>query len=230
LADYWTHEALREHASIAAFARFVLQCLSLGAPAELVTAAQAACAEETEHARIAFGLASAYAGALIEPGPLDITNALDGSELCRIAITTAQEGCIAETISSLIAHAAADAAEDPVVADALQRIAEQETAHALLAWRFLAWVLNDAGADLFTEIGAVFAAAERYVGVGPVTALAGDAVAMRAHGYLTAAERREMARQGLHAVVAPAFANLRSRMPFTTPKAPPSPPRASCRA
>src|SRR5262249_9765660 len=51
LARAWSEIALMEHASIAAFARFVLQLTSLGAPPELVEASNAALADETRHAR-----------------------------------------------------------------------------------------------------------------------------------------------------------------------------------
>ena len=62
LADEWTRVALMEHASIAAFARFTLQLLALGAPAHLVEGSNAAMIDETNHAKLAFGIASAYAG------------------------------------------------------------------------------------------------------------------------------------------------------------------------
>jgi hypothetical protein len=46
LAKHWTEVALMAHASIAAFARFSLDALSLGAPPELLDAAHAACARD----------------------------------------------------------------------------------------------------------------------------------------------------------------------------------------
>jgi hypothetical protein len=42
-----------------------------------VQGAQRACADEIEHARIAFGLASAYADRPMGPGGLDVRGALD---------------------------------------------------------------------------------------------------------------------------------------------------------
>jgi hypothetical protein len=70
LGAHWTELGLMEHASVAAFARFVLQLLSIGAPASLVASATAALGDETEHARLCFGIASAYAGRSIGPGAL----------------------------------------------------------------------------------------------------------------------------------------------------------------
>ncbi|MFN7146774.1 MAG: hypothetical protein ACK4YP_23575, partial [Myxococcota bacterium] len=68
LAEAWTRDALIEHASVAAFARFALELLAVGAPADLVDAAHAAARDEVRHARLAFALAEAYAGAPVAPG------------------------------------------------------------------------------------------------------------------------------------------------------------------
>ena len=57
LAESWTRIALMEHASIAAFARFTLQLMSLGAPAALVERATAAMADEIKHAKACFAVA-----------------------------------------------------------------------------------------------------------------------------------------------------------------------------
>src|SRR5690606_26260413 len=51
LAAHFTHMGLMEHASVAAFARFTLQLLSLGAPAALIEASNQALIDETRHAR-----------------------------------------------------------------------------------------------------------------------------------------------------------------------------------
>ncbi|MEO6598422.1 MAG: hypothetical protein ABIQ16_01020, partial [Polyangiaceae bacterium] len=56
LAAHWARLGQMEHASIAAFARFSLQLLSLGAPAELVEACNRALVDETAHTRLCFAL------------------------------------------------------------------------------------------------------------------------------------------------------------------------------
>ncbi len=55
-ARQWTETARLEHASIAAFARFVLQLMALGAPAELVAADVLAtiATDEARHAELAW--------------------------------------------------------------------------------------------------------------------------------------------------------------------------------
>lgn len=56
----WTTAARAEHASVASFARFTLQLLHLGAPADLVADAQQAGLDEVRHARLCFGVAVAW--------------------------------------------------------------------------------------------------------------------------------------------------------------------------
>src|SRR5205814_887725 len=76
--------ALMEHASIAAFARFSLELLSLGAPSSLVERASTAMADEIRHARDAFALAGGYLGHPVGPGPLDTADALTGRSALAI--------------------------------------------------------------------------------------------------------------------------------------------------
>jgi hypothetical protein len=209
LADFWGKEALFEHASIASFARFVLELLSVGAPAYLVRDAQRALAEEGDHARVSFGLASAYAGGTLGPTRLPIDGALRGSTtLTSMAVTTAAEGCVAETVSALLLLAARDAATDPVVQRELGRIADQEVEHAALAWRTVAWALDRGGEPLRRAVEAVFANAHGHVGLGATTQIAGDEQQMRAHGYVPPRERAAIARQALASVVLPAAQRL----------------------
>ena len=203
LADAWVREAQAEHASVASFSRFVLQLLAVGAPAELVTAAQRAIEEELLHARIGFGLASHYGRRPIGPGPLDIADSLGASDLRSIAKSVAREGAIAETVSAAIVQSAADIASEPSVKVVLKRIAGEELKHAELAWLFLRWALQkDPG--LKPELSAIFARARHHVGFGAVTPLAGDAEVMTRHGYLSVPERRAIAEQALSHIVAPA--------------------------
>jgi hypothetical protein len=209
LADVWTQDALTEHASVASFSRFVLQCLSLGAPADIVESAQQACADEIEHCRIAFGLASAYAGRPVGPGSLATRGALDDSlDPAAIACSVVREGCIAETVSAALVAVARDNARDPVVRAALDRMAEQECEHALLAWRYLRWALSRGDEQLARDVARIFARMEHYVGLGADTSRPAYAKDMRAHGYLPREERRRIARSVLIDVIRPAAQTL----------------------
>jgi hypothetical protein len=142
IAAHFAESGLMEHASIAAFARFSLQLLALGAPPELVSACTAAMVDETRHARLCFGLASRYAGRSIAPGPLDVTGALAAVTLRDVVELVVHEGCIGETAAALEATWAAEAATDPLVREVLQGIAEDEGRHAALAFQFVAWAVG----------------------------------------------------------------------------------------
>jgi hypothetical protein len=142
LAAHWTEIGLLEHASVAAFARFTLQLLSLGAPADLVEASQRATLDEVRHAELAFALASRYAGRSIGPGPLAMTGALDACSVDQILSTTVREGCVGETRAALEASHAAETCEDPVVRSVLETIAADEARHAELAWRVVRFIVT----------------------------------------------------------------------------------------
>lgn len=141
-AEHWTRMGQMEHASIAAFARFNLQLLALGAPPELLEASTRALADETAHAKLCFALASAYAGHAVGPGPLDITGSLAPIALAEVVDLVIDEGCYGETSAALTALEAADAASDPVIAAAYARIARDEQRHAELAFRFVRWAIE----------------------------------------------------------------------------------------
>jgi hypothetical protein len=134
---------LGEHASVAAFARFVLHLMSLAAPPELIHAAIRAMDDEVEHARLCFGLARRFTGEAKGPGRMDLSRLLvhqDTPEsILRAAIV---EGCIEETISARCAAVALDRTVDDAIRTALTRIVDDERRHADLAWQFAAWMLE----------------------------------------------------------------------------------------
>jgi len=149
LATAWEHAARMEHASIAAFARFSLQLLSLGAPAGLIERTNSALVDETRHARAAFALASAYRGRRLGPGPLSADGALDGgNDVASIVRLVIREGCAGETIAAVEAGEAEANAKDPVVRALLAGIANDESEHAELAWRTVRWALATFGGEV----------------------------------------------------------------------------------
>jgi hypothetical protein len=147
LAAHWARVGLMEHASIAAFARFTLHLLALGAPPDLVSASQRAIGDETEHARLAFSLASAYAGTQIGPGALAIDGSLDGFNVVDLVATLLREGCIGETVAAIEARDALENVGDPAVRTVLETIARDELRHAELAWRTLGWLVASGRAN-----------------------------------------------------------------------------------
>ena len=140
LSARWARIGQLEHASVASFARFAMQLLSLGAPPQLVLQTTAAMADETLHAKLAFGLASAYAGAPVGPGRLAVGDALSEGDLGAIVRTLVHEGCVGETVAAALAREERSRTMDPAVRTVLDRIAEDEERHAVLAWRALAGI------------------------------------------------------------------------------------------
>ncbi|HEV8548966.1 MAG TPA: hypothetical protein VGQ57_08060 [Polyangiaceae bacterium] len=141
LATHFSEMGLVEHASIAAFARFSLELVALGASAALVQDAALAMLDEIRHAELAFALASAYAGRALGPGPLSGDGAVTNADLESVLRTVLLEGCIGEATAAAEAQALARTTEDETVRQALEGIAGDEARHAALAYRFVAWAL-----------------------------------------------------------------------------------------
>lgn len=201
LAAHWSEIGLMEHASIAAFARFALQLLAAGAPPELLEATHAAMRDETRHARIAFSLASAYAGREVGPGALTIDGALDGAcdeDVLRMVI---QEGCIGETVAAAEAAEAAEHVTDPVLRTALERIARDEQRHAELAWRYVMWVVAESPELENVVLAEVAAAMRDNAGERELTA---DDQAWLELGVVTNSVRASLRAMALQAMVMPA--------------------------
>lgn len=202
LARAWLDDARMEHASVAAFARFVLQLLSLGAPRTLVDRAQAAIGDELRHAALCFELAGRYAGESFEPGPLPLDGALAAEDLPAIAALVVTEGCVGETVAAAIVAEQARLAEDPALAALLASIAEDETRHAELAWAFANWALRTGGAPVRRAIERAFADAAPSDDQAPC-AQSSTADPLAAHGRLGPRARAQLAAQTYQSVIAP---------------------------
>ena len=141
-AAHWSHIGALEHASVASFSRHMLELLSLGTPADLIAGVQVALADEVAHARLAYGLASAYAGAPVGPGILDPTCVPQRSGWRQIFRGVVAEGCLGETLAAAEARWAASRVADPAVRAVLSRIADDEARHAALAWKTAVWMMS----------------------------------------------------------------------------------------
>jgi hypothetical protein len=211
VAAEWAHDGLYEHASIASFSRFALALMVLGAPAELVKAAHEAALDEVRHAQRCFALASAY-GAPVAPGRLPIPSTLAVPQsLVDLAVSTAIEGCIGETIASIVAHEQRARATDPTVRAALDGIADDEMRHAELAWRTVAWAIERGGSAVRSAVADVF----RSAGAHLPSFEAGDDARLEAHGRLSRATLQRVKRQALDEVVLPCAAALLAREQLT---------------
>ncbi|MDC0716890.1 ferritin-like domain-containing protein [Nannocystis bainbridge] len=211
LAAHWTQIALAEHASVASFARHILQLLAVGAPPEFVLDTQRALADEVEHARLCFALASSYGGAGVGPGPLAQAHEPGATDLEAVVAAVIREACVGETLSALEAREAAERAADPGLRRILARIADDEQRHAELGWRFVRWAREQLSDDARERTDAVFAAA-----VADAAASAGHmsrepgTPELRAHGVVDAPLRASVWLRGLQGLVNPAAAALRA--------------------
>ncbi len=197
-----------EHASIAAFARFALELMSLGAPSRLLAATQAAMADETVHARDAFALASAYAGRNLGPGLLDVHHALTLRSPLEVVRTAILEGCIGETVAAVEAAEALAHATDPAVRAALARVSPDETKHAELGWQFVRWVLESGPEQLravaAAELLAVVRTERTWSESQTAAYRAGPSEpALLAHGVLDEGTRLELRRRVLAEIIEP---------------------------
>ncbi len=204
LARRWTEAGQMEHASVAAFARFMLQLLSLGAPPDLVEATERAISDERRHAQLCFGLASAYGDRNVGPGPLDIAGSMQDLEPNELIALVFREGCVGETVAAVEASHGAEHAMDPVVREALRRIAVDEQRHSELAWRFIAWQVGqqpELARVLEREVHALTEAATRAESVDDEWLV---------HGLASPATRQKLRRDVLSDVVAPCVGALLS--------------------
>lgn len=211
LADAWAKDGLFEHASVATFARFAIQLLSVGAPARLLHDTFAAGRDEIRHAELCFALASAYAGEPLEADCFPIGDTLHVDRaLPAIVMETVVEGCIGETLAAMQAAAQLELASDPAVVAALEATIEDESRHAELAWRVVAWAIRTGGAE------ARRAAERAFAGFRPPSPphIDMDDVCLEsfaAHGRLTAEHARAIALEALDQIVRPCAAALLER-------------------
>ncbi len=207
LAEHWSESGLMEHASIAAFARFTLELLSLGAPAGLVEEAHSALGDEIAHTKLCFALASRYAGRALGPGPLPVHDALGHTSFLDTVRTAITEACIGETLAAIEAAEAAEHASDPNVKKALATIAHDEGKHAELGWKFLRWALERADAPTRARVlehlqAQVERELARFTGAHQELEYA-EASTLLAHGVLSTALRAEVRAAALRELISP---------------------------
>lgn len=227
LLEGWTAQALMEHASVAAFARFALQLTSLGAPPELLARTATAMLDEIRHARACFELARRFSDRELGPGPLPVAGALEASDWGAILTDCILEGCIGETVAAIEAAEALSHCEDAAASQVLEQIVSEESQHAELAWQFLAWSLREGPAGLREQAAAVFRAELERPAV-PVLESERDQRLLR-HGLLSSGLRQALRARVLRAVIAPSVEALFEPAPAATraPTRTPSPDRTA---
>lgn len=133
---FFADAAHLEAASVFAFERLATELAELGAPEELIAAAEASQEDEVRHTKMTSALASRFGAACTEPrvAPPEKRTPF------AIALENAVEGCVRETYGALVAHWQARAANDTKIGSVMERIAADETNHATLAWNVAAWL------------------------------------------------------------------------------------------
>jgi hypothetical protein len=187
LARLWTESARGEHASVPAFSRLSLSLVALGAPAYLVEAAHRAALEEIVHARLAFSLASAYAGEPVGPGPLpelQSASAVTATSLAALAAESLVDGCLLEGVAAEVARRALARARDPQARTALAVIARDEASHTALAWDVVNWCWAEGGDIVRRGLPAALRKAPATVTSPAIPAALADVLAD--HGWLGA--------------------------------------------
>ena len=137
LAAYLTEGAHLEAAAIEAFHILARELAVHDAPSSLIAAAKQAARDEARHARVMFALARREGAATKRVVAKTLRRAPKARELEAIAIEI--EGCVRESYGALLALRQAEQAEDPEIRQAMVGIAEDEVAHAGLAWDVARW-------------------------------------------------------------------------------------------
>lgn len=202
IGDAWLQDARMEHASVASFARFGLELVAFGAPAELVERAQRAARDEVAHARDCFTLAQRYCGVARGPGRLDLSDVRPATSLRQSVRAALLEGCVGETQAAALATMALQHVSDPAARTVLRRIAEDEAQHAELAWRYVAWALEHDDSlhdEVERALSTIAAARADVTETEPVEVLA----ELHAAGRLSTAEQLNQMTAVLRDVVLP---------------------------
>ena len=213
LARAWLEDAKMEYASIAAFARFTLELIGFGAPADLVSRSQEAGLDEIRHAMACFSMAERFSGESVGPAPMRVHDAGPREGLRESVLCTVLEGCIGETLAAARAQSAAEGTSCPETRKLLLRIADDEGRHAELAWRFVAWAIGR-DSSLRDSVRETFVRALRELASGTFSdaealALTDEECALlRAYGRLSPREEREVARVAAVEVIVPCMAAL----------------------
>lgn len=194
LAAHWQAVAALEHASVASFARFTLELLAHAAPPGLLADAQRAALDEIAHARLAFTLASRFAGCAVGPGPLPTADLVTERPLAAFVAALVEEGCVGETLGAAEAELLASHA-DPRLAPRLLAVAADETRHAALAWRTLHWLIARHGEPVrqAARVAMAASAARLAADPDPGPELAAPAWGLMPREQLVAHRRRTLA-------------------------------------
>jgi hypothetical protein len=160
LAEHWRQAGEMEHASVIAFGDLSRRLRRVRATHSLVERAERAAAQEQEHARRCFELASRYAGRRIAAGRLRLPLRRPhrrAHEITALAVEALRDGVVNEGYAAWLAGAQLDRACDSEVRDTLTVIAADEAEHAELSRDVLEWCLLNGDAAAQAAVDLAFA-------------------------------------------------------------------------
>ena len=229
LAAEWRDNGKKEHASVAAFAQLTLDLMAVGAPPDLVAAAQRDALDEVRHAGACFAIARDIDGRAESPSPFPdararrfLFTASRSIALTQIAIDALADGVLNEGIASRLLAQLSKQCEVPALASILRDMAADESRHAAHSWDIVAWCLEAGGATVADALrGAVSGMPKKVCSALPEGARDGawgrwgvHSVAMEAAAFV---KTRESARVKLSALLdAQSALRLRRATPAST--------------
>jgi len=201
LAQRWRENGRTEHASVAAFARLTLDLVALGAPADLIEAANRDSMDEIRHADLCFSIARALDGRCESPGPFPAAQHAGGLPgpgslaLATLAVSSLVDGALHEGLSARVIARLARRCEEPRIRDALLELAADEGRHSAHGWDVVEWCLAEGGAPVAHALrGALRTIPERIDSDLPDGARGGAWEKYGVHGEALEAEEHAKAR------------------------------------
>ena len=201
LAARWRENGCTEHASVAAFARLTLDLIALGAPPQLIEAANRDSMDEIRHADLCFSIARALDGLAESPGPFPAARRAGGLPasrtlaLAQLAVSSLIDGALHEGLSARVIARLVKRCDEPVIRDALRELAADEGRHAAHGWDVVEWCLSAGGAPVAHALrGAVRAIPRKVRSDLPEGARDGNWERYGVHGAQLEAEEHAKAR------------------------------------
>jgi hypothetical protein len=139
-----------EAASVAAFFQIAQELQSLGAPAALVSMAKQSARDEIRHATAVGALARKRG--VVPPAPK--LKAAPPRGLFALALDNAREGCVREAFGALVGLYQSEHATELDVRETMQRVAQDEIAHAAFSFELARHLDEQLSADERAQVAA----------------------------------------------------------------------------
>ena len=207
LGAEWRDNGKKEHASVAAFAQLTLDLMAVGAPPELVAAAQRDALDEVRHAAACFAIARDIDGIVESPSPFPdararrfLFTASRSIALTQIAIDALADGVLNEGIAARLLAQLAKKCEVPALSSILREMAADESRHAAHSWDIVAWCVESGGPTVAKALqGAVSGMPKKVCSALPAGAREGAWERWGVHGVEMEATAFAKTREGARA-------------------------------